>query len=185
MPICLSAAFKHTIPAKRFLPTNLVSKCLTMSITKLPILTAGHTIPYKYYDHRQGGKVYYGRDVVCRECPYRNKCITGKSKRKLILRKQNQTAYEIQCAKNDTPEYYAAMRLRQIWCEGNFSHQKANHNLKRVRTRGLGKAFMHCLLSATALNLKRMVKLLTRQLLLRKIQLFEHIYVQNMYLPLI
>ena len=146
---------------------------------------AGHTIPYKYYDPRQGGKVYYSRDVVCRECPYRDKCISEKSKRKLILRKQNQTAYEIQCAKNDTPEYYAAMRLRQIWCEGNFSHQKANHNLKRVRTRGLGKAFMHCLLSATALNLKRMVKLLTSQLPLRKIQLLAHIYVQNMYPPLI
>jgi transposase len=145
---------------------------------------AGHTIPYKYYDHRQGGKAYYSRDVVCRECPYRDKCISEKSKRKLILRKQNQTAYEIQCAKNDTPEYYAAMRLRQIWCEGNFSHQKANHNLKRVRTRGLGKAFMHCLLSATALNLKRMVKLITRQLPLRKIQLLEHIYAQNMYPPL-
>jgi len=146
---------------------------------------AGHTIPYKYYDPRQGGKVYYSRDVVCRECPYRDKCISGKSKRKLILRKQNQTAYEIQCAKNYTAEYYAAMKLRQIWCEGNFSHQKANHNLKRVRTRGLGKAFMHCLLSATALNLKRMVNLLTQQLPLRKIQLLTHIYVQNMYLPLI
>ncbi len=125
---------------------------------------AGYTIPYKYYDHEQGGKVYYSRNVECSRCPYRDKCISGKSKRKLIRRKQNQSAYETRCPKNDSPEYYAAMRLRQIWCEGNFSHQKANHNLKRVRTRGLGKAFMHCLLSATALNLKRMVKLLTRQL---------------------
>ena len=143
----------------------------------------GNTIPYKYYDPRQGGKVYYSRDIVCRECLCRDKCISGKSKRKLILRKQNQFAYEIQCAKNYTAEYYAAMKLRQIWCEGNFSHQKANHNLKQVRTRGLGNAFMHCLLSATALNLKRMVKLLTKQLLLRKIQLLAHIYVQNIYLP--
>ena len=133
---------------------------------------AGHTIPYKYYDHRSGGKVYYCSDLNCRDCPYRNKCISGKSKRKLILRKQTQSAYETQCEKNDTPEYHAAMRLRQIWCEGNFSHQKANHNLKRVRTWGLGKAFMHCLLSATALNLKRMVKLLTRRFSLREMQLF-------------
>ena len=140
---------------------------------------AGYTIPYKYYDYEQGGKVYYSRNVECSKCPYRDKCISGKSKRKLIRRKQNQSAYETQCQKNNTPEYYAAMRLRQIWCEGNFSHQKANHNLKRVRTRGLGKAFMHCLLSATALNLKRMVKLLKRRLPLRKNRLFTGRYVQN------
>ncbi|MBO5023545.1 MAG: transposase [Clostridia bacterium] len=103
----------------------------------------------------------------------------------MILRKQTQSAYETQCEKNDTPEYYAAMRLRQIWCEGNLSHQKANHNLKRVRTRGLGKAFMHCLLSATALNLKRMVKLLTRRPRLRKICLFVGRYAQNAYLSLL
>ena len=145
---------------------------------------AGHMIPYKYYDPRQGGKVYYCKDIVCRDCPYRDKCISGKSKRKLILRKQTQSAYEAQCEKNDTPEYFAAMKLRQIWCEGNFSHQKANHNLKRVRTRGLGKATMHCLLSATALNLKRMVKLLTGRLLLRKIRLFTDRYAQNVCLSL-
>ena len=131
---------------------------------------AGKTLPYKYFDHRNGGKVYYSRDIECRDCPHRDKCFSSKSKRKLILRKQTQTAYETQCSKNDTPEYFAAMRLRQIWCEGNFSHQKANHNLKRVRTRGLGKATMHCLLSATALNLKRMVKLLAKRSLLRKTQ---------------
>ena len=67
----------------------------------------------------------------------------------------------------------------------DFRPQKANHNLKRVRTWGLGKAFMHCLLSATALNLKRMVKLLTRQLLLRKTQLFTGRYVQNACLLLL
>ena len=64
--------------------------------------------------------------------------------------------------RNDgTPGYYEALRLRKIYCEGNFSHQKAEHNLRRLRKRGLGKAHEHCLLSATALNLKRMVKLLT------------------------
>lgn len=120
-------------------------------------------IPYGYYDPRIGGKVYCSKSHCCKNCPFRGKCITEKSQSKRILRKQNQSAYEIQCAKKDTPQYFSAMRLRQIWCEGNFSHQKANHNLRRVRTRGLGKASMHCLLSATAFNLKRMVKLLMQQ----------------------
>ena len=124
----------------------------------------GQVIPYGYYDPRIGGKVYRSKANCCKNCPFREKCITEKSQSKRILRKQNQSAYEIQCEQIDTPEYFAAMRLRQIWCEGNFSHQKANHNLRRVRTRGLGNASMHCLLSAIAFNLKRMVKLLTRPL---------------------
>ena len=37
----------------------------------------------------------------------------------------------------DTPEYFAALRLRKIWCEGNFSHQKAEHNLRRTYKRGI------------------------------------------------
>lgn len=57
-----------------------------------------------------------------------------------------------------SPEYQQALRLRQIWCEGTFAIQKWSHNLTRVLRRGLGAAEDHCLLSATALNLKRMIK---------------------------
>lgn len=58
----------------------------------------------------------------------------------------------------DSPEYQQALRLRQIWCEGTFTIQKWSHNLTRISRRGLGAAEDHCLLSATALNLKRMIK---------------------------
>ena len=74
-------------------------------------------------------------------------------------------ASEKQHESDGTEAYKEALRLRKIWCEGNFSHQKANHNLKRIRMRGLGKATVHCLLSATAFNLKRMVRLLIQPLL--------------------
>ena len=124
------------------------------------ICPAGCIIPYKKFDPKFGSKIYYSKCSDCKNCLYRDKCLSKKSHHKLLQRKQTQTAYETQLKNNDTPEYCAAMRLRQIWCEGNFSHQKENHNLKRVRTRGLGKASMHCLLSATAFNLRRMVKLL-------------------------
>ena len=51
-----------------------------------------------------------------------------------------------------------ALKGRQIWCEGTFSIQKRFHNLTCVLRRGLEAAEDHCLLSATALNLKRMIK---------------------------
>ena len=56
------------------------------------------------------------------------------------------------------PEYREALKLRHVWCEGSFSAQKREHNLARVLRRGSEAAEDHCLLSATALNLKRMIK---------------------------
>jgi hypothetical protein len=57
-----------------------------------------------------------------------------------------------------TPEHSRVLALRQIWCEGTFAAQKARHNLQRLYRRGLEAAEEHCLLSAMAINLKRMVR---------------------------
>jgi hypothetical protein len=57
-----------------------------------------------------------------------------------------------------TEEYKVIKRLRGIWCEGTFAALKNNHNLKRLRKRGINRASEECFLSATALNIKRMVK---------------------------
>lgn len=56
------------------------------------------------------------------------------------------------------PVFREALKLRQIWCEGTFAAQKRSHNLTQLLRRGLEAAEDHCLLSATALNLKRMIK---------------------------
>ena len=52
------------------------------------------------------------------------------------------------------------LEQRQIWCEGSFAAQKARHNVRKLYRRGVEAAETHCLLSAMALNLKRMVKCL-------------------------
>lgn len=121
---------------------------------------AGCILKFTSYRPRTGRMEYSSSETDCRNCPLKSKCISVCSKRKLISRGLNASAYAKQQENNGTSEYYKALRLRQVWCEGNFSHQKANHNLKRTRKRGLGKATEHCLLSATAFNLRRMVKLL-------------------------
>ena len=56
------------------------------------------------------------------------------------------------------PEYREALKQRQVWCEGTFAIQKRCHNLTGVLRRGLGAAEDHCLLSAVALNLRRMIQ---------------------------
>ena len=54
--------------------------------------------------------------------------------------------------------YWHMMRLRKIWAEGSFSVLKREHCLSKIRKRGILAVTEECLLSAMALNLKRMVK---------------------------
>lgn len=55
-------------------------------------------------------------------------------------------------------DYRGTLNKRLIWCKGTFATQKWGHNLARILRRGLEVAEDHSLLSATALNLKRMLK---------------------------
>ena len=50
------------------------------------------------------------------------------------------------------------MRKRKIWAEGSFAVMKREHNLSTIHKRGILAATEEYLLSAIALNLKRIVK---------------------------
>ena len=94
---------------------------------------------------------------VCRACPNHNKCLAPSQKSRKIQVNIFQSIVDKHHEADGSPEYDSALRKRQIWCEGTFAAQKARHNLRGLFRRGLKAAEEHCLLSATALNLKRMV----------------------------
>ena len=96
----------------------------------------------------------------CKGCPYFKKCVSEKHKKRCLRVNIFEKAMAANHAKDGTPEHEHILKLRQIWCEGSFAAQKARHNLKRLFRRGKEAAETHCLLSATALNLKRMVRCL-------------------------
>lgn len=122
------------------------------------ICPAEKELSYSSFNKKDRLKRYRAKAADCRNCPYRSRCV-GKSKNpRFIERNMHEEARQEQAKNINTPEYFAAMRLRQIWCEGNFSHQKQRHNLRRTLKRGIEKVTEQCLLSAYALNLKRLVK---------------------------
>jgi len=53
-------------------------------------------------------------------------------------------------------------RLRGIWSEGTFAALKREYNLNRAKKRGIHRIHEECLLSALALNLKRIAKAMNR-----------------------
>ena len=103
---------------------------------------------------------YWADRRDCRSCPFREKCLSENDKRgaRRLLDTYFRPTVRRHLARQNEPDYLEALRKRQIWCEDTFAAQKWGHNLTRVLRRGLEAAEDHCLLSATALNLKRMIR---------------------------
>ena len=105
---------------------------------------------------------YWADKKDCSSCPFREKCLSTEDKRgaRKLLDSYFKPSVQRHLSRRGEPEYRQALKQRQIWCEGTFAAQKWGHNLTRVLRRGLEAAEDHCLLSATALNLKRMIRCL-------------------------
>ena len=94
----------------------------------------------------------------CKHCSHREKCLAPSQKSRKIQVSIFQDIVDKHHETDDTPEYIKALNKRQIWCEGTFSVQKSQHNLKQMFRHGLKAAADHCFISACVINLKRLVK---------------------------
>ena len=101
---------------------------------------------------------YVSCQTDCGNCPKRNKCVTDKTTVRKIRRHPCQEFMEAGRTRVGSYAYRSVLRRRQAVCEGNFGLQKRCHNLRFTRKRGIENVLEQCLLSATALNLKRLVK---------------------------
>ena len=106
---------------------------------------------------------YWAEREDCRACPLREKCLSANDRQG--ARKLSDSYFKPSVQRHlsrwKEPDYKQALKQRQIWCEGTFAIQKRCHNLTRVLRRGLEAGEDHCLLSATALNLRRMIWAIT------------------------
>ena len=105
---------------------------------------------------------YQAEKADCLCCPLRDKCLSEHDRRGARKLEDSYFKPSVQRSRSrqETEDYRQALKKRQIWCEGTFAIQKRCHNLTRLLRRGREAAEDHCLLSATALNLKRMVNYL-------------------------
>jgi len=103
-------------------------------------------------------RVYTIKERECKNCPLLSKCLSPTQTFRKIYVNIFEEAFRLSHEKDGTPEHKRILNLRQIWSEGTFAAQKARHNLQYLYRRGLKAAEEHCLLSAMAMNLKRMVK---------------------------
>ena len=102
-------------------------------------------------------RLYSRSKKQCKNCQDFSACATA-----LGTVRINASAYYPSFYRNSkkvgSGDYLRVMRLRRIWAEGTFAVLKREHKLNKIQKRGLQKATEECLLSAMALNLKRLVK---------------------------
>ncbi|MCL2546341.1 MAG: transposase [Oscillospiraceae bacterium] len=121
------------------------------------ICPIGCLLSFSSFRKGRGVKRYQSRASDCRDCPLKVSCIAGKGKIKCFERSYHWTEYEKQHENDKTERYLEVQKLRKIWCEDTFAHQKARHCLTRAKMRGIAQVSEQCLLSACAVNLKRMI----------------------------
>jgi transposase len=98
----------------------------------------------------------------CQTCAHHKQCAFSSGESRVNTSAYYPAFYRNR-QRNVTYEYTRMKRLRSIWAEGTFAALKREHNLARARKRGLQRVHEECLLSALALNLKRMVKALDKR----------------------
>jgi IS5 family transposase len=127
----------------------------------------GQILPFTYFRRNNNGSVfaeYVSSAPKCRECHLRLDCFTHTQKVRRIGRVYGTEYVEESRKLVGTERYYYLQRRRRVICEGNFANMKDNGNLRKTRKRGLENATEHCLLCAIALNLRKMVKLIGRNI---------------------
>lgn len=97
----------------------------------------------------------------CITCEHRKQCTFAYSASRICASAYYPAFYRNR-QRYEGLKYKEMKRLRGIWAEGAFAVLKREHNLARAKKRGLHRVHEECLLSALALNLKRMVKVLDK-----------------------
>jgi hypothetical protein len=120
----------------------------------------GETLKLRCLQRSESGvfREYRADTKTCKNCPLREQCLAPSQTSRKIQVNIFQGIVDKHHEADGSPEHKEALKQRQILCEGTFSNQKSQHNLKQVFRRGLKAVSDHCFLSACAVNLKRLIK---------------------------
>jgi len=120
----------------------------------------GKILKRKSRNYTQNRINYKGNKNDCQSCSKREQCISGKGNFRIV------SHYDSPCYQK-AREWYKSdygqtmQKLRGTIIEGIFGQAKTYHGMARSKFRGISKVEIQFLLTATALNLKKMIKILS------------------------
>jgi transposase len=119
---------------------------------------AGRELARKTVEHKTHKVIYAGVPHTCRVCPLRSQCVSSKSTTvpRQIVRFDTPYVDRARAACRSSRGRHLLVR-RQTILEGRFGSAKSLHGLARARWRGAIKLRCQALLTATILNLKKLL----------------------------
>lgn len=112
---------------------------------------------------RTGLREYKSNPQICKECPLLKKCTTNKENQRLIQRHiwEKEKEKVAQYRQSDEGKTIYAIRCQTI--ERSFADAKVLHGLRYCRFRGRDNVQIQALLTATAMNIKKIALHLSRR----------------------
>jgi IS5 family transposase len=125
------------------------------------VCPCGKTMSRFRTDSRNSKAYYRCEESSCGACQLREQCIGANASVRVVTRYDTPYA---DIAKQACESYRGRLllRLRQTCIEGLFGQAKSLHGMARARWRGLKKVLMQVLLTATVLNIKKLLAAVVR-----------------------
>jgi transposase len=148
---------RTTFPAERFPLTVLEDG------TSVVTCPAGQTSGPGKPSTQNYTKLFRFKGKKCRSCPLREQCLEHPmSKRGRTVQKNDyQAEYDKVVEKTKTPQYQETRRVHPK-VERKLNEVVRHHHCRRARYRGKPKVLVQALLTTMVVNVKRIVKLITR-----------------------
>jgi transposase len=118
---------------------------------------AGKTLERKSKDTKRKIVIYRGKQEDCLSCALSNKCLGKTASARHLARPYADVRIKAEEFR-ESEERRGIFAARKTVIEGLFGEAKRCHGLRRAKQRGVEKVEIQALLTATALNIKRLLK---------------------------
>lgn len=148
---------------KTFGPERFSLKIISADVGEVTC-PQGETTQRRERNERDTASKYIFADSQCRSCPLREQCLQNpeSSKGRSVTKNDYEAEYEKVRAKVGTPEYRET-RGTHSKVERKLGEMANRHSARRTPFRGIFKVLGQMLLTGFTVNIKRMVKLLSRR----------------------
>ncbi len=128
--------------------------------TNTYLCPAGQRLSVMFYQRRHDNiaRIYRCSVSVCQACALREKCLTASNRCRTLSRTMNVEYMDNNHLLIGSDRYREIQMQRRVLCEGNHATLKREHCLRRAGKRGTRNVTEQCLLAATALDIKKMIK---------------------------
>jgi len=127
---------------------------------------AGQTTRSRSRTRQKTGDRFQFRNKQCKGCPLRTQCLENPAspRGRVVIKNDYEADYKKVHEKAQTPEYRDTRRTHPK-IERKLGEVARHHGARRASFRGLAKVLTQAVLTALAVNVKRMVKLLNTNVL--------------------